>query len=226
MPSPSAVSVAILLTCLIIAIVPAIAALPQPIAILTQASGAYLDEQAASPGLSVFEGERLQTDPGGRAFLHLGNSSMAFIGNSDAALLRITGGIHVDLSSGTLRFTSNESRVVEVHAEDATIRSQSGQATDATISIVQPKVLQVDARRGSLDFSYREEFRSLPQGQIYRIYLDSPEQTQTAGGASAGGKAGTKVAYYILGAGAAGVIAWLTYEAVHSGNQAISPARP
>ena len=39
---------------------------PEPIAILTQASGGRIDDQASSIGLSVFEGERAQTDTGGR----------------------------------------------------------------------------------------------------------------------------------------------------------------
>ncbi|HVM75918.1 MAG TPA: hypothetical protein VMT75_09770 [Candidatus Saccharimonadales bacterium] len=200
---------------------------PEPIAILTQASGAHLDDQPASAGLSVFEGERLQTDAGGRAALRFGQSSLALIGSSEAALVRVSNGVHVDLSSGAVRFSANELQMVEVHAEDATIGSQIGRATDATVGILQPKVLQIDARRGDLSFTYRQEFRVLPEGQVYRIYLDTPDRSET--GASIGVQvgAGSKVAYYILGAGAAGAgISWMTYGAIHSGNQPISPAKP
>jgi hypothetical protein len=67
----------------------------------------------------------------------------------------------------------------------------------------------------------------LPAGQIYRIHLDSPgsDETETSPGARTGG-AGSKVTYYIVGAGAAGAIAWATYNAIHSGNAPISPAKP
>jgi hypothetical protein len=127
-------------------------------------------------------------------------------------LVRISRGVHVDLSSGTVRFFASKSDIFEVHAEEAMIRSQDGQAADATISILQPKLLEIQARRGSLNFTHRQGFRTLPEGQTYRIYLDSPERTgaEPAGGASAGGSSGNKV----------------TYHAIHSGNQPISPAQP
>ena len=227
MPSPCCPFAAIFLVVLSGCLIPVAATPPQPIAILTQASCARLAESEASPGLSVFEGERLQTDAGGRASLRFGDSSLALAGNSDATLMRIAAGVHVDLSSGTLRFSAAEGQVVEVHAEEAMIRLQDGKSTDATVTIVQPKVLQIDAHRGSLNFTYHQEFRVLPAGQIYRIYLDSPgsDETETSPGAQIGG-AGSKVTYYIVGAGAAGAIAWATYNAIHSGNAPISPAKP
>lgn len=59
--------------------------------------------------------------------------------------------------------------------------------------------------RGNLDFSYREEFRSLPEGQTYPIYLDSPAEPQVAAG-SGGAKASItgKVAYFMVGAALGG----------------------
>lgn len=228
MPSPSSALLVVSIILLSACLLPVAGSPPQPIGILTQASGAYLDQQGASVGLSVFEGECLQTETGGRAALRFGNSSLALIGNSEAILMRISGGVHIDLSAGTLRFTSHSSQVVEVHAEDAALRSQNGQSTDATVTILQPKVLQIDARRGALSFSYRQEYRLLPEGQIYRIDLDSPERSETevSEGTGTGNGVGSKVTYYIIGAGGAGAIAWVTYEAIHSGNQPISPAKP
>lgn len=228
MPSPSSVLLAALVILLCACILPVAGSPPQPIGILTQASGAYLDQQGASAGISVFEGECLQTEAGGRASLRFGNSSLALIENSEAMLMRISNGVHIDLSAGTLRFVANSSQVVEIHAEDATIRSQNGQATDATVSIFQPKALQIDARRGGLNFACRQEYRLLPEGQVYRIYLDSPERSEadSTGGVGTGNGVGSKVTYYIVGAAGTGAIAWATYEAIHSGNQPISPAKP
>ena len=67
----------------------------------------------------------------------------------------------------------------------------------------------------------------LPEGQIYRIYLDTLDRSDTE--SSAGGEAGkprSKVGYHIVGAGAAAGFSWITYEAVYSGSQPISPAKP
>jgi len=227
MPSPFSVLVSALLVFFAAFTAAPSGAATEPVAILIQASGAHLDDQAASPGLSVYEGERVQTDSGGRASLRFGSSSLTLLGNSEATLTRVSRGVHIDLSSGTVRFAANESQIVEVHAEDATIRSQDGRVSDATITILQPKVLQIEARHGKLDFTYRQEFRNLPEGQVYRIYLDSPDRSdnETSAGGQVG-SAGSKVAYYIVGAGAAGGIAWLTYAAIHGGNQPLSPTKP
>lgn len=227
MPSPSFVLASVFVVSCAAFTATDSGAATEPVAILTQASGVHLDDQAASPGLSVFEGERVQTDSGGRASLRFGSSSLALLGSSEATLTRVSRGVHIDLSSGTVRFAANETQIVEVHAEDATIRSQDGRVSDATITILQPKVLQIEARRGSLDFTYRREFRMLPEGQVYRIYLDTPDRPDSE--ASAGGQigaAGSKVAYYIVGAGAAGGIAWVTYAAIHGGNPPLSPTKP
>jgi hypothetical protein len=58
-------------------------------------------------------------------------------------------------------------------------------AADASsIMILVPKPLQITAERGNLNFSYRGEFQTLPEGQTLRIYLDppsGPDRTAVAG---------------------------------------------
>jgi hypothetical protein len=82
MSSPSVVAATALLGSLSLCAGPAVSAPAQPIAIPTQARGAHLNASAALPGLRIFEGERLQTDPGGRVALRIGKSSLALVGNS------------------------------------------------------------------------------------------------------------------------------------------------
>jgi len=200
---------------------------PQPIGILTLASQAYLNESDAFPGLSVYEGEQLLTAAGGRIALRSGKASLALAERTEAALVRISDGMHADLDAGTLRFSCDESQIVEVQAAGAMIRPQRGKPADAGVSILGPKILQIDARRGNLEFSYGQTFRDLPEGQTYRIDLDAPDRSESEAGTGAqpGGLA-RQVTYYILAAGAGGATGWLTYQAVHSGNTPISPAKP
>jgi len=206
---------------------PILGAPPEPIAILTLANLAHLDEADAFPGLSVYEGEQLQTEAGGRIALRSGSASLGLAEKTVATLVRIAGGMHADLDAGTIRFSCGERQVVEVHAEEALIRSQNAKPTDGAVTILSPKLLQIDARRGNLDFSYRQTFRTLPEGQIYRIDLDAPDRSESEAsvGAQPGGLA-RQVTYYILATGAGGATGWLTYQAVHSGNTPISPAKP
>ncbi len=198
-----------------------------PVGILTVANHAHLDEAAAFPGLSVFEGELLSTEAEGRLGVRVGHSTLALAGNTEVTLYPISGGMHVDMSAGSLYFSGAENEAIEVHVAEALLRPESNQPTQAVITILAPKVLQVTARHGGLNFTYRQEFRNLPEGETYRIYLDAPAEAQVAAGIGSqkAGVAG-KVAYFIMGAGAGGVTGWGLHAAGTSGNGPISPAKP
>jgi hypothetical protein len=51
-----------------------------------------------------------------------------------------------------------------VHAEEALVRPETNQPTQGLVTILAPKVLQVTAQHGGLNFSDRQEFRNLPEG--------------------------------------------------------------
>jgi hypothetical protein len=198
-----------------------------PIGILILAEHAHLDDADATAGLSVFEGESLSTEEGGHLGVRVGHSTLALAGKTDVTLHPSSGGVHVDLGAGSMYFSAAENEMVEVHAEEALLRPDSSSPTQAQVSILSPRVLQITTRHGGLDFSYRNEFRNLPEGQTYRLYLDAPAEPDSGVGAGAQ-KAGNpqKVTYYIMGAGAAGVAVWGVHESVKSGNNPISAAKP
>jgi hypothetical protein len=130
------------------------------------------------------------------------------------------------MSIGSLHFSEVENAAVEVHAEDAMIWPATSQSTQGSIMILAPKLLQITAERGDLNFSYRDEFQTLPDGQTLRIYLDprsGPDRTAVAG--SQKGAIG-KVAYFIVGSGVAAVTGWGVHEAIKSDHAPISPAKP
>ena len=205
-------------------------AAPPFVGILTLANHAHVDEAAASPGLSVFEGERLSTEPGGLMTVRAGRSTLALGSSTQAALMPISDGMHIDLMVGTIYFSAAGNDAVEVHAGEALLRPEKNQPTQAQITILSPKVLQITARHGGLNFSYREEFRNLPEGETYRIYLDAPADSQGSAGVGAPNTQKTstarKVTYFIVGAGAVGFSIWGIHEALTSGSPPNSPDRP
>ena len=106
-------------------------------------------------------------------------------------------------------------------------RPASKLATQASVALLAPKVLQVNVQKGGLNFSYRDEFRFLPEGQTYRIYLDAPAEPQVDEVHAARTGISGKVAYFIVGAAmAGGGAAWGIHEALAAGNPPISPAKP
>ena len=131
------------------------------------------------------------------------------------------------MAGDSLYFFSPENEAVDVHVEEAMLRPDSSLPMQARISIFAPRVLQVSTVRGGLNFSYRDEFRNLPEGQTYRIYLDAPVEPQIAAG-SGGAKSSIagKVAYFIVGAGIGSVAVWKLRDRNSSGSAPESPWRP
>jgi hypothetical protein len=197
------------------------------IGVLTIASHAHLDQAMAFPGLSVFEGERLSTEAEGRLGVRVGRSALVLGESTEVELISANEALHIDMTCGSLRFSAAEHEPLEVHAGDVLVRPVGLQATQGAVTLLGPKVLQIAAEKGSLYFRYREEFRQLPEGQTYRIYLDSPDGPEDATIAIAPRRGiGTKVTYFIVGAGAAGGAVWGIGDAVRSGSEPISPAKP
>jgi len=219
----------VLLLCVSLCLFPSLcgAGPKAPLGILTQAYDAHLNEAAAFPGLSVFEGEDVSTEAEGRLGVRVGRVTVLLAGSSGATLHGIDNGAHVDLIAGTVSFSSPENGIVEIHAEEAFLRPERNQLTQAEVTILAPGVLQIRVRRGDLAFRYREEFQVLPEGATYRIYLDSPAEPQ--GVASLGAQKSTrlrKVSYFVVGTTGAGLTAWGIYEFTHTGTGIESPTKP
>jgi len=198
-----------------------------PLGILTQAYDAHLNEAAAFPGLSVFEGEDVSTEAEGRLGVRVGRVTVLLAGSSGETLHGIDNGAHVDLTAGTVSFSSPENGIVEIHAEEAFLRPEKNQLTQAEVTILAPGVLQIRTRRGDLAFRYREEFQVLPEGATYRIYLDSPAEPH--GLAGSGAQKSTrlrKVSYFVVGTAGAGLTAWGIFEFTHPSIGIESPTKP
>jgi hypothetical protein len=205
----------------------------RPLGVLTLAYSAHLNASEAFAGLSVFDGECVSTDEEGKLGVRIGGSVVTLAEQSSATLQRSGDGAHVDMVSGMVSLLSAETNPLELHVQEAILRAHTAQTTQAQVLIFAPKVLQVSTKQGSLDFIYNGEFRVLPEGQTYRIYLESDAEPQGPAGAGAGNtasKAGiptpTKVAYFIVAGAGAGLAAWGIRDVIESGSHIESPAKP
>jgi hypothetical protein len=203
----------------------------KPLGILTMVYGAHLNASAAFAGVSVFDGESVSTEPEGKLSMRIGGSVITLAQQSAATLQRSGDGAHVDLDAGAVYLWSAESNPLEVHVEGALVRPHGVHQVQVQILMFAPKILQITTRHGSVDFSYRKEFRVLPEGQTYRIYLETEEDPRgTPGAADDTQKAGiataTKVAYFIVAGAGAGVAAWGIHDLIQSSRGVESPAKP
>lgn len=173
----------------------------------------------------------MSTDPNGKIAVRIGASVITLVEESGATLQRTGDGAHVDLDAGSVYIWSAESNPLEVHVDGALLRPHGIHKVQAQIVMFAPKILQITTRQGSTDFSYGKEFRVLPEGQTYRIYLESeaePQEPAGAGGETpkAGMSMGTKVAHFILGGAGTGLAAWGIHDLIQSNNGVESPAKP
>src|SRR5260370_25827241 len=201
----------------------------KPLGILTLAYGAHLNASDAFAGLSVFDGERMSTDPNGKLALRIGRSVITLAERSAATLQRSGDGAHVDVDQGSVYLWSAESNPLEAHVEGATLRAHGKGNMQSQIRVFAPKILEITTHQGSADFSYGKEFRVLPEGQTYRIYLESEGDPRE--GAEPGSDTpkppmskGVKVAYFMLGGIGAGLAAWGVHDLLQSNNGVESPA--
>jgi ferric-dicitrate binding protein FerR (iron transport regulator) len=203
----------------------------KPLGILTLAYGAHLNASDAFAGLSVYDGERVSTDANGKIVVRIGASVVTLAEQSDATLQRAGDGAHVDLNAGAIYLWSAESNPLEVHMEGALLRPHGAHQVQAQVLMFAPKILQITTRQGSVDFSYGKEFRVLPEGQTYRIHLESeddPRGAPDSGDATekAGLSTAMKVTYFIVAGAGVGLAAWGIHDLIQSNNGVESPAKP
>ncbi len=216
------------LACLLVGI-PLPGATP-PLGIVTQSSRGNLSTAAASAGATIFDGDQLSTDAGGTLRLRTGASLMYLAEHTNVTLHTAPSGALADLAGGSLVFSSAQASAMEIRAREARIRPAGNVPTVAQISVVGPKELQVTARRGALEVTYRDETECIPEGASYRVLLDpSPaDMPMAANGRGPGswpgkppkssGKTG-KALFLIVAGGAAWATAWALHEALESPDQ-------
>ena len=154
-----------------------------PLGIITEADGAYLSDRRVSSGTSVYDGDRLSTEPDGLLRLRSGGAMFYPPGDSQVTLRTEPNeekGTLADLTAGTLVFSTARAAATEVRASNASISPAADAPTIGQITAIAPKLLYVYARRSSLKFSYRDESEIIAEGEAYRVVLDPTEDDTAA----------------------------------------------
>jgi hypothetical protein len=140
---------------------------------VSHADGAYIGEALASPGTSIYDGDRLYTETDGLLRLALGTSALHLASQTSVTVHHSdsTQDTEIDLTTGTLVFSSSKPPAIAVRANTAWIRCGATFPVAAQVSIVNAKELRIRAQRGSLQFTYKEESAVIPEGVAYRVLL-------------------------------------------------------
>ena len=156
--------------------------------IVIHAERSHIGEAAASPGSTIFNGDRLSTEPGGvlrvsfaSLMFQLGSQSSIVVGHAVDPRRAVS----AELLSGTLIFSAAPASDVVVKANEALLRPSVEVPTVAQIRVVGHKELRICAQRGQLNFSYQGESEAISEGTTYRVLLD-PSPAEVAAAARSG----------------------------------------
>jgi hypothetical protein len=192
-----------------------------PLGIVTQASGAHFNAAKISAGATIYDGDGLSTDAEG-ALQFRGPAALIYLpGSSGVTLHGLPNGTQAKLQVGTVVFSTARAGGLEILADEAFIRAVADSPTMAQVTIIGPKELQISARRGALQFSYRDETEKLAEGASYRILLDQPESSPQSYPQRPPAKAGREKRFTIV---VIVVVGWATEWALHEVFE--SPDRP
>lgn len=193
--------------------------------VVTQASHANLSSATVSAGTTVYDGDSLTTASDGLLRVRAGAAQLYLPGQSGVKLHSISGGTLAQLTGGTLVFSSAKAAAMDIEIAQAHVRAAADQPTVAQISVAGPKMIDIRAQRGSLQFSYNGETQLVPEGSAYRFVLDPLDEEASASAATPafpgeqtprGGRRRRKAfIYFLIGAGSA-ILAIVTVKALES----------
>lgn len=161
---------------------PASAASVAVVGVVTQASLASVASARVSTGATVYDGDSLATAAGGLARVRARAAQFYLAGQSSVRMRSALAGTLVQLTAGTLVFSSANAAAMDVEVARAHIRPASNDLTVAQVSIAGAKSIDIRAKRGSLEFSYEGESKVIPEGVSYRIILDPLDREVTEAG--------------------------------------------
>ncbi len=204
-----------------------IPALPAVLGVVVGADRAHLNSGVVSEGATVYDGDHFSTEAGGMLRVRCDATTLDLDEESDVIVRSRANGaqsMEAELSRGTLVFRVAQAAALEIAAKQALIRSAGDAGTIGQVSIIGPKELRIYARRGSMQFSYKGEARTIAEGESYRVILDPPEDGPKQKEAVKPGR--KRKAFLLLGisAGAGGAAAMILENQRHK--QVESPDRP
>ena len=155
-----------------------VAARPSAMGMVLEADRAHLNHSKVTAGASIFDGDRFSTEAGGVLFLRGGGAMLELAEESELMVRTRPGsarGMEAELGKGTLHFHVAGTDELEVLAQGARICAATEAPTVGQVGANGLKDLRIYATRGAIQFSYRGETETIPEGESYRVVLDPSE---------------------------------------------------
>jgi len=196
---------------------------PDVLGIVVQANRANLGSYSVSEGTTVYDGDRISTEPEGNLRFRGGAVMLSLEGESSAIVHSSSDGTTkefcAELVSGSAVLSAGAGAGAEIVARSAHVRPGGNAASVIHVRVLGEKELIISARRGPVQFSYREESVTIDEGKSYWVVLDPP-QDGAAASQNEKRPGGHNKTFVLIAVGAAaavaGVVLWKTRRGVES----------
>lgn len=190
---------------------------------LVYADRAHVGAAPASVGATIFDGDRLSTEPSGSLQWRSRTARLLLNSQSHAVIADEDGMPAATLTAGSATFSTSVSAAFALHFGSAVVRAKSDEPTIGQVTVISPKEMVVKCTRGSLTVGVEDDVRTVPEGMGYRIVLDpsaDPQPQPARGPQGPPIKAGkSRFIWYAIA-----ITAAVTVFAVHEALE--SPDRP
>ena len=167
---------------------PVFGATSSPVGAILSAVRAHVGTAPASAGTTVFGGDRLSTEQNGSIQVRAGAARLLLSASSSATLRDTYSAPAATLFSGTAVFSTASAKAFTLLVTRAEIRPKDDVPTIAQVSIETPKQFIVRSSRGALTVTVDGETQIIPEGETYRVALDSEAAPEPQGPRGAGTK--------------------------------------
>ncbi|MGB8540086.1 MAG: hypothetical protein WCD49_00480 [Candidatus Acidiferrales bacterium] len=168
--------------------IPVYGADEKPLGLVMQAENAHIGNANVAIGTTIFPGDTLATEAGGRLRLNLGASQLYLLSASSATLSpnATPNIVHAVVGHGTVGFSSNGSDHIELEIPEGILHAANSEPAYGQVTIVGPQEVIISAYRGTLALDYNGDTREIPAGKSFRVTMDlepaaSPQPQAPAG---------------------------------------------
>lgn len=138
------------------------------------ADQAQLRAAGVTTGATVFDGDLLATELKGSLRVRAGLAQLQLLGGTAVMVNQTSTGVSATVKYGTLAASAPNAAALEMHADEALIRSQGNGEMRAQVTVVNSKELIVKAERGNLEITFDGQTEIVAESTAYRVFIDPP----------------------------------------------------
>ena len=148
---------------------------PDPaLGVLLNAEHARVGRVEATAGATVYSGDLLATDPGGKLLVRVGATQFFVSSDSAVRLFERPNGTVAELQRGSMNYTTTGAgENIEIVSYDVHFVPKTSQPTFGQVAVVNRCVLRVTSQRGAVEVTAGQETRTVEEGTSFLVTADS-----------------------------------------------------